>query len=266
MEDKTKVLSQQDPSLDSHKPQILAKFAEYIKNDIPEKTRKKHSKFMEELLNARTEQLSFGESPRYKTGYVYGNVTAEGSRDVGNTTYSHTLSMNLQTPERVFFNISKNDSNRAVFKRACLRFAPKRYVYTVKKQLNSLKQISKVYVDFYEDEALQDYAMDICEEQLARLNFSIHECRVNDYDLIETQEAKDSNIYPVYLTLKNQKGEEYKILVGYYSAEKDSAYFEIDSFIEGPPVLAIIIGAIILAPAVLGILFGLVRLISGMIR
>ena len=267
MEDKTEALSNQENSLDSRKPQILARLAEYIEKNTSEKQKKKSAAFIKQVLNSGTEQLSFGESPSYEIGYVYGNVTAEGSRDAGDTTYTHTFTIDLQTPEYGFFNISNNDPHKEVFKRACMRLGLNRYVYSVKKRLNSPKQISKVYVSCYEDEALQDYAMGICEEQLARINCYTDECRVNDYDFVETQETKESNIYPIYLTLQDKKGKDYNVLIGYYNAATDDTYFEIDfSNTTASDVFLTILGIVVLAPPIIGVITGIIMFIIFLIR
>ena len=254
-------------TLESRKPQILAKFSEYITKEAPEKAKKKNAKFLAQILKSSAEQLSFGESPTYEIGYVYGNVTAEGSRDVGGTTYTHTFTIDLQTPEYGFFEMSNNDPHKDVFKRACMRLGLNHYVYSVKKSLNSPKQISKVYVTCYEDEALHDYAMGICEEQLARLNCYTDECRVNDYDFVETQETKESNIYPVYLALKDKKGKEYNVLIGYYNAATDETYFEFDfGLTTASDVLLTILGIAFLAPPAIGILVGIIMFIAFLIQ
>lgn len=261
MEDKNKTqeLREQDNSLDSSKPQIFVRFKEYIEKELPEKTKKKYKKFIEKALNACEDQIIFGESPSYDTGYVYGNVTAEGSRDIGDTTYTNTITLDLQTPEYVFFDMNNDEHLRQIFKRACLGLGFRRFVYTAKKHVTSRKQISKVYVCDYEDEALQDYAMNICEEQLAQLNCSMDECRVNDYDFVQTQETQVSNIYPVYLAIRDKKGNNSNVLIGYYNADKDDMYFEIDL---SSDVLETIIGIFFIAPLIIAAIVAVVLIIG----
>lgn len=272
MEDnKTEALNEQENSLDSRKPQILAMLLEHIEKNMSEKTKKKNLKFVEQILSAGVDQISFGKSPTYETGYVYGNVTAEGSRDIGDTRYTNTITLDLQTPEYVFFNINHDDSLRYAYKLAFLEFGLNRFLFSAKKSIFSQKRESKVYVSDYEDEALQDYATIICEEQLARLNYSIDECRVNDYDFIETQETKDSHIYPVFLTLKDKKGKDVNVPIGHYHADKDKMYFKIDfGNVTATDVIYVILGAIVILPiaiaaiaAIVGVIALIIKLITG---
>ena len=259
MEDKNKTesLKEQEISLEKCKPHILKKLQEYIEKNVPEKTKKKSRKTLEQILDADVDQLSFGESPSFETGYVVGKITAEGTRSLENTTYTNTITLDLQTPEYSFFNMDRYDSMREKYKRAFLRLTPHRFVYTAKKHVTSNKRISKIYVSDYEDEALQDYAMEICEEQLARLNYNMDECQVYDFDFVPTQETQVSNVYPVYITLKDKKGKSYNTYIGCYNASTDDMYCEIDFSSDG--ILWKIVAAIIIIAPVLAIILAIVK-------
>lgn len=212
------------------KEKILADFREYLEKKTTEKEKKKHSNFIKKALEATTKQISFGNSPGYAKGYVYGNVTARGWKHSGDTTYTRTISVDLQTPEYTFFSGENAYETRTLCKQACIGFPSwKNSLYSARKDFFSQKRESKAYIlNNDAAEALKDYATDECDERLWRLDYKIEDCRVNDYNFVQTQEPKLCNFYPVYLATTNKKGQDEKVLIGFYNANNDSMYSYVD--------------------------------------
>lgn len=226
----TEAMREPENPLDSCKPKIIEKLKEYIEQIPSKKQKKKYYDFIQKALSANTEQIRFGKPPSYEKGYVYGNVTAKGWKHSGDTTYTRTISVDLQTPEYTFFTVNPPDNNLKMCKTACFGFSAwKHSMYSVRKDRFSAKRVCKVYLHNRDEaEALNDYAMDECDEKLWRLDYKLEDCRVNDYEYIQTQAPKDCNFYPVYLTVTNKKGTTREILIGCYNIDNNDMYCEID--------------------------------------
>ena len=212
---------QETPDLEAYKPEIIKKLKEYIEKEIPEKKKKKHAKFLNDILSASSDKISFGISPTYEMGYVYGNVSAKGKDYLDGVTYYKTFETDLQSPEKPFF---KDGDKETCFK-ACAHFNK------LRKASNTLvngKYTWKVYFCDEEEEALNDYAAEVCGEKFRRIDYELTDTRVNDYEYVRTEPIKDCLFYPVYVTAKNDKGKEDKILIGYYDANINSMDCDID--------------------------------------
>lgn len=215
----TSWLSNTQPSinLEESKSSILGKLKTYLSEELPAKKRKRNAEFIKKAMEATDQQISFGKSPSVEKGYLYGNVSAKAENYTGDATYYRTISVDLQTPEYVFFNADAEHST-------CV---------AAFKYLNYLKEFAVLKDKYYriykcdaEAEALNGYAEEVCGEQFRRIDYDLTDTRVNDATYVQTEEPKDCNFYPVYLSLP--KVSKKKILIGYYDAEKDSVFHEID--------------------------------------
>ncbi len=255
----TDISGEQEDSLDSCKPQIIAKLKEYIEKDMPKKSLKKHSKFIKKALEAAAEQISFGTSPTYEMGYVYGNVSAKAQNYVGDTTYYKTIAVDLQTPERPFFK----DGDRTTCFQACMHFGKLRKASYA---LVNKKYTWAVYRCDEEAKALDDYAAEVCGEQFRRIDYELTDTRVNDYEYVRTEPLTDCHFYPVYITTKNSRGKEIKNLIGYYDANKNSMDCNIDfNDLSASDIFYMILGIIFVLPPIIAVivvilwLFGIIQ-------
>ena len=101
---------------------------------------------------------------------------------------------------------------------------------------------------------------------LWRLDYKIEDCRVNDYDFVQTQELKVCNFYPVYLNVTNRKGKEDKVLIGYYNADSVYMYCDINfKELSASDIIGGLFACICLAPPVIAAivfilwLFGIIK-------
>jgi len=248
----TEVSSEQKDSLDSYKSQIIAKLKEYIEKDISEKKKKKNAKFLNDILSASEDKISFGTSPTYEMGYVYGNVSAKGKDYLDGVTYYKTFEIDLQTPEKPFFK----DGDDATCFKACAHFNKLRKASYA---LVNKKYTWAVYRCDEEDEALNDYAAEVCDEKFRKIDYELTDTRVNDYEYIRTEPLNDCHFYPVYITTKNSKGKEVKNLIGYYDANKNS--MDCDINFHEPDKFEIIGGIGCLIFIIVSILGGILPLI-----
>ena len=208
------------PNLDAVKPKIIDKLKEYIERELPSKAKKKYSKTLDKMLSATTTQIYFGTSPNYEMGYVYGNVSAKAKDYDGDATYYRTISVDLQTPEKPFFKNGDHDTCWA----ACEGISRlRKAAYTLVRG----KYTWKIYRCNEEDEALNDYAAEVCGEEFRRIDYELTDTRVNDFTYVQTEPLKDCHFYPIYFSTTNNKGKECKICLGYYHADSDSINFDI---------------------------------------
>ncbi len=206
---------QRTPDLDAVKPKIMTRLKAYIEKELPSKSKKKHAKILNKILEASADQLSFGTSPSYEMGYVYGNVSAKGKDYVGDTTYYSTIAVDLQTPEKPFFGNGDRDTCWA----ACSNIPRlRKAAYTLVRG----KYTWAIYRCNEEKEALNDYAVEVCGEEFRSVDYELTDTRVNDYTYVQTEPHRDSHFYPVYLTTTNEKGKKSTICVGYYDADRDT--------------------------------------------
>ena len=240
------------------KSKVCSDIKTYILGEWKEKTNnKKFAKlFSAEIEKATEAQFRFGDPPSYEKGYVYGNITAEGSMYRDETEYTRTISVDMKTPEYTFFDMHKNNSAEAeLCKEVCRNVSHmKKYLYSAEQvRLRSPK--SKIYFCNYEDEALEDYGIKECKEQFARINFQLDSCRENDYTYVQTELPETCYYYPIYFDTKDKKGNPVSLLIGYYNSYDDNINYSInvpwtasDKFlfaaILGAPV-AILIGVIL---------------------
>ena len=207
--------------LNAVKPEILKRLRKYIEQELPDKSKKKYAKTLEKILEATAEKIDFGVSPSYEMGYVYGNVSAKGKDYVGDTTYYQTFSVDLETPEKPFFKNGDYDTCWA----ACSNIARlRKAAYTLYRG----KYTWRIYRCDEESEALKDYADEVCGEQFRRVDYELTDTRVNDATYVQTTPHRDCHFYPIYLPLRDKKGKETKIRVGYYNADNGSTDFDID--------------------------------------
>ena len=225
------------PNLEAIKPKIIERLKKHIEQELPVKCKKKYSKTLNKMLEATATQICFGSSPSYEMGYVYGNVSAKAKDYVGDTTYYQTISVDLQTPEKPFFESGDHDTCWA----ACSEISRlRKAAYT----LVNGKYTWKIYRCNEEEEALNDYAAEVCGEEFKRIDYELTDTRVNDFEYVQTEPLKDCHFYPIYFSTTNNKGKECKILLGYYHA--DSGSIKIDIKFDKIDIAAIIIGGLII--------------------
>ena len=216
---------------EQQKSKLVSDIKAYILGEWKEKTTNKKfaEQFSAEIEKANPDQFIFDDPLEFEKGYVYGNVTAKGTQSSGDTTYTRTINLDLQTPEYIFFSGSKSDSKVEMCKRACKSFSYlKKGLYSVKERIGTNKQKSQIYFVVNEDEALKDYAIEVCEEQLYRLDYELTDCRVNDSEYVQTEPEKICPFYQIHFNTVDKKGNTVSKLLGYYNADSDSMDYNID--------------------------------------
>ncbi|MBQ3490141.1 MAG: hypothetical protein IJA86_06100 [Clostridia bacterium] len=225
------------PNLDAVKPKIIEKLKEHIEHELPIKSKKKYSKTLNKILAATAAQICFGTSPSYEMGYVFGNVSAKAKDYYDGTTYYRTISVDLQTPEKPFF---KNGDHSTCWA-ACEEISRlRKAAYTLVRG----KYTWKIYRCNEEDEALNDYAAEVCGEEFRRIDYELTDTRVNDFTYVQTEPLKDCHFYPIYFSTTNNKGKECRICLGYYHADSDSINFDIK--FDKTDIASLIIGGLII--------------------
>lgn len=213
------------PEIDmkDRKSNVLSQIKEYLAKSLPAKSQKRNAEFIRKVSVSTTQQIRFGKSPAFEKGYLYGNVSAKGWNSLGDTEYYRTISVDLQTPEYVFFNGYADYST-------CVAAA---------NYMDSLKNNIAHKVDKYgirkntlfwcerEVEALNYYAEQVCGEQFGRIDYQLTDTCVNEGTYVQTEELQTCNFYPVYISIADSKGKSTETFVGYYNAEKDLMFYEI---------------------------------------
>ena len=236
------------------KSKVISDIKRYIAGEWKKKTENKKfaEQFSSEIAKATDDKFCFDAPPEFEKGYVRGNITAEGERTRGDTTNTRTINLDLQTPEYTFFYILKGfTGDKNLCERACKTFSYlEDAIYPVADAKSySIRTTEDVFVDTEADNALKSYAIAVCREQFNRLNYSLTECRVNDYEYVQTEPTKICPLYPVYFNTVDKKGNDSKEFLGYYNAEDDSMDYSIYVPLTGKQkfkVVLTVIGVVIL--------------------
>ncbi|MBR7162239.1 MAG: hypothetical protein IKD07_07470, partial [Clostridia bacterium] len=104
----------------------------------------------------------------------------------------------------------------------------------------------KIYRCNEEEEALNDYAAEVCGEEFKKIDYELTDTRVNDFTYVQTEPLKDCHFYPIYFSTTNNKRKEHKICLGYYHADSDSINFDIK--FDKINIATLIVGGLIIGP------------------
>jgi hypothetical protein len=232
---------------EAQKSKVLSDIKTYISDEWKENTvnKKFAENFSAEIAKATDDKFSFGAPPQFEKGYVRGNITAEGERSGGNTTNIRTINLDLQTPEYTFFWISKGiTGDEGLCKRACKTFSYlEDAIYPVADDWGILRT-NGIFDNSKSAYALKSYAISVCGEQFDRLNYNLKNCRVNDYEYVQTEDTKVCPLYPIYFNRVDKKGNEIQELLGYYNAEDDSMDYTIHVPLTGKQKFKVVLAVI----------------------
>lgn len=196
---------------------IIEELQRYVAGGGLEKAKKRNARFAEIVEKATSDQIFYGEQPKFIEGYVYGNATAVGKKTEDNVECTRTVSIDFRSDTLLFIS-SKNEADIKTCKEAAKRFS------YVSHECHTLAEA---------DSIAERNGKRFCKEDLHSLNFfSMKEFRVNSYDVEFTSAPFYCPCVPIYIKHieENQKEEWYHI--GYY--EEHDQYDKIDIDVKAP--------------------------------
>ncbi len=171
--------------------EAIERLHEYLDSGWYKKAYRSNPEFAKKIANLTTEKIGFGKKPTYIQGYMEGNCTAVGEKEIGDTKYQRTISLDFTSKTYTFID---NESNIKLSK----------YAHEFFKGNQKLHKYSE-----------RASLADACGKELARqdlsdLNFGMTTCRLNRHHFIKT-ESYDLPVWPMYADLDNKA-----VFLGYW--------------------------------------------------
>lgn len=221
--------------------QVISRLKRYLnEGGWIDKARSKNPDFANAIEALTPEQIIFGNQPTLIRGYVSGNATGIGEKTYGDTQTRRTTSIDFTTDEKLFIS-DYNKASVATCKAAAT------YVFDAFRESDVLAKSEARSV-------AEKRGKSVCREALSDLDFYMKEYRLNRYNIHTTSDAINVPIWPIYAKIKNPKGVEKEIFIGYYYTSKKENYIHLNIDIPLTGKQKLTVFGIIAGIAVVGIL------------
>lgn len=158
----------------------------------------------------KAEDLIIGERPVHRLAHIEGDVTAVGGnhKDKASASYTQTVATGFRS-------------------KSFLHFDGEKYGNLVCEELSNIAEyIYPTVIDgpmsHGSARMALDSAKEVCEQQFHRLNMHLYDTRLNVWDVFYDDEPVESIYAPIFVNLKDKKGNTHKVLIGFCSAVTDN--------------------------------------------
>ncbi len=193
---------------------IFDEIKSYVQSTAFAKFEKDNPTVAGQIKNLKAEDLYFGECPTLTLVHIEGDLTAEGVQYTDSRgKRTDVISAHLDSGAVSRYTIADAyhscsflipaDENRG--DEFICRVAAQRLNLGQFRRANEINDIA------------YSVAKEVSKEALARLNYKLESCRVNNYDVVCDFGPAPVEIYPVYADLKDKKGNVHNTVIAVYN-------------------------------------------------
>ena len=193
----------------SAQERVIGQLKKHFESEEWQRTRTKDSKYAEWLENLTDKDITFGDSPKFIYGKVWGNSTGVGESTYGETTTQRTISID-HLSENICFVDLMNKADKKTLQRAFKNF---------RLAGGKFYNQDKVY-DLAEKEGKR-----AVKRNLEDLNFSFKSHRLNRYKMQYTSDVITCSLWPIYAKKDDQKK-----FIGFWEERDGNAKIDLDLY------------------------------------